>query len=140
MHKIFCTGLLLVVVTVVNAQGIQFNNGSWRDMLGKAAAEQKLVFVDIYTSWCGPCKVMATKVFTQEKVGQKFNADFVPFMIDAEKGEGVQLAEKYAVDSYPTYLFIDSSGVLQYKIIGSMTADKLLAEAASALKKYKPVK
>ncbi|WP_316836612.1 thioredoxin family protein [Pedobacter nutrimenti] len=67
----------------------------------------KPIFVDIYTSWCGPCKVMAAQVFTRPEVGAKYNKGFVNVKIDAEKGEGIAIAKKYEVKSYPTYLFIN---------------------------------
>ena len=79
---------------------------------------------------------MAKNVFTQSSVANKFNASFVNYMLDAEKGEGVCLAEKYQVTGFPTYLFIDGGGTVVYKIEGALTADKFNAEADQALKKY----
>ena len=91
----------------------------------------------MYAVWCGPCKAMAKNVFTQAIVADKFNASFVNYMLDAEKGEGVVLAAKYQVAGFPTYLFIDSNEGLVYKIEGALTADKFNTEADKALKKYK---
>ena len=72
-----------------------------------AQNEGKAVFVDFYTEWCGPCLTMALGVFTQPEVGEEYNARFINIKIDAEKGEGIELARRYEVRSYPTYLFID---------------------------------
>ena len=74
---LFCTGALF-------AQGINFDHGTWKEVLAKAKAEDKLVFVDVYTSWCGPCKKMAAEVFPLADVGQLFNPNFVNYKIDAE--------------------------------------------------------
>jgi thiol:disulfide interchange protein len=120
----------------LHAQNIQFTKGTWNELLEKATKENKLIFVDIYAVWCGPCKLMAKNVFTQAKVADQFNAKFVNYMIDAEKGEGIMLAEKYQVASFPTYLFIDPSGKLVYKIEGAMTADKFSTEAETAIAKF----
>jgi len=101
-------GIFLLFSTLsVFAQGIEFEHTSWSEAVKKAKAENKLIFVDVYTSWCGPCKVMATQVFTRSEIGATYNRGFVNVKIDAEKGEGIALAKKYEVKSYPTYLFIN---------------------------------
>ncbi|MBB2151378.1 thioredoxin family protein [Pedobacter gandavensis] len=91
----------------VFAQGIEFEHSSWSEVLKKAKELNKPIFIDVYTSWCGPCKVMAAEVFTRPEIGAKYNKGFVNFKIDAEKGEGIAIAQKYEVKSYPTYLFIN---------------------------------
>lgn len=80
---------------------------SWEGIVQKAKSEKKLLFVDFYTQWCGPCYNMATEVFTQPNVSVFYNANFICAKIDAESDEGKKLAQKYGVRSYPTYAFID---------------------------------
>ena len=65
------------------AQGVKFETGTWEEMLNKAKTESKLVFVDVYTQWCGPCKHVATNVFPQEKLGEVYNKQFINFQIDS---------------------------------------------------------
>jgi thiol:disulfide interchange protein len=127
---LFCTGQFLA------AQNINFSSGDWKEVLAKAGKEHKLVFVDVYAVWCGPCKMMARKVFTQRRVADHFNASFINYMADAEKGDGVSIAQKYQVNSVPTYLYINSEGKLVHKIEGSMTADEFIAESKKALQNY----
>ncbi len=115
-------------------QGIVFEQGSWQDVLAKAKKEDKLVFVDVYTSWCGPCKKMVAEVFPLKEVGDVFNAAFVNYKIDAEKGEGIQIAKQFGVKSYPTYLFVNGDGVLVYRSGGYNEAKLFLNEAAIAIK------
>ncbi|MEN7546477.1 thioredoxin family protein [Rapidithrix thailandica] len=90
-----------------NAEGIRFFEGTWEKALQKAKASNKFIFVDFYTTWCGPCKWMADKVFPQEEVGAFYNENFVCVKIDAEKGAGVALSKKYEVKVFPTYAYID---------------------------------
>ena len=79
-----------------------------------AKQENKLVFMDCYTSWCGPCKMMTSKVFPQKIMGDYFNPRYVCVKFDMEKGEGVDLKTKYDVKAFPTFLCLDSEGnVLQ---------------------------
>lgn len=87
--------------------GIHFLHDSWAELVKKAKSENKLIFIDFYTQWCGPCMNMATTVFTLPQVGDFYNKNFICAKIDAENGEGIELAKKYGVRSYPTYAFVD---------------------------------
>lgn len=131
------TILILSMGKPLQAQeGIRFEEGSFSTILKKAKDLKKPVFIDVYTSWCGPCKRMAKEIFPKKEVGEKFNASFINYALDAEKGEGVDLAMKYKVGSYPTYLFVNGDGVLLYRSLGSMPAEKFLTEASIALGEY----
>nr|WP_158279595.1 thioredoxin fold domain-containing protein [Arcicella aurantiaca] len=99
----------------------------------QAKAQKKLIFVDIYTTWCGPCKEMDKKTFTESSVGDKFNARFINYKVDAEKGFGINLAKRYNVTSYPTCLFVDATENLMYKQEGLLRAPDLLKEADMVL-------
>lgn len=104
---LICT---FIYVLCLNAQeaGIHFLHGTtWAEAVAKAKAENKLIFIDFYTQWCGPCMNMAQHVFSLPTVGYYYNNTFVNLKIDAEEGEGIALAKKYGVRSYPTYAFID---------------------------------
>ncbi|GAB3518754.1 thioredoxin family protein [Emticicia fontis] len=116
-----------------DTKGIRFTEGTWEQILSEAKAQQKLIFVDIYTTWCGPCKAMENNVFTNAEVADKFNTSFINYKIDAEKGEGITLKKKYTITGFPTYLFVNHEGELVYKTIGSMPAYKFMAEATKAL-------
>lgn len=109
-------------------RGVFFENLSFKEALKLAKKTNKLLFVDAYTSWCGPCKKMDKEVFPQEKVGDYFNSKFINVKYDMEKGEGIQIAKRYGVVAYPTYLLIRPDGVLQYSISGFKSSDDLIAE------------
>ena len=89
------------------AAGINFFHGSWSEAVEKAKSEGRLIFIDFYTEWCGPCLNMAEEVFTLPSVYDYYNTTFLNLKIDAEKGEGIEIAKKYGVDLFPTYLYID---------------------------------
>lgn len=112
MKKIMVSLLLVGIFAAAYSQssGIAFEQGSWEEVRKKALSEKKLIFADFYTEWCGPCLTMSEEVFPLSGVGEFYNTHFVNVKVDAEKGEGKLLGEKYQVVSYPTFLFIDPQG------------------------------
>ncbi|SMC94509.1 Thioredoxin [Pedobacter africanus] len=115
-------------------KGIQFFEGSWQQLLAQAGKTNKMVFIDVYTDWCGPCKYMDKFVFTEQAVGNKYNLTFINYKIDAEKGEGKNLAMKYNVKAYPTYLFLNSKGDLVHKVVGEREKKTFINIADEAMK------
>jgi thioredoxin-related protein len=109
----------LFFATLAFAQGIKFEEGSnFKTILAKAKKENKLVFIDAYAVWCGPCKLMVKNIFPLKPVGDYYNANFVNAKIDMEKGEGIDLAKKFNVKVFPTYLFINGDGEEVHRTIG----------------------
>ncbi len=104
--------LLLCMQLYSQATEIQFDHRPWNEILAQAKQENKMVFLDAYTSWCGPCKMMAATVFKAPEVAALFNANFINTMIDMEKGEGPELKKLYGISSYPTFFFVDGDGNL----------------------------
>ena len=100
--------------------GISFFKGSWNEALLKAKTEKKYIFLDIYASWCGPCKKLKKTTFKDKEVGEYYNKNFINVSIDGESKEGLILANKYQVTSYPTLLVVDHNGVRKTKATGFM--------------------
>ncbi|MFK7971158.1 MAG: thioredoxin family protein [Bacteroidia bacterium] len=98
---------------------INFYEGSVSEIMAMAKEENRPIFVDVYTTWCGPCKWLSKNHFQDTEVGNFFNKNYLGFKIDAEKGEGVDFAKKYNVRAYPTLLFIDGDGNLLHKAVGA---------------------
>jgi thioredoxin 1 len=110
--------------------GITFFNGTLKEAIAKAKAENKFVFFDACASWCGPCKAMDKEVFTDKAVADYLNAKFVAIRIDMEKGEGPDLEKRYkSINGYPSLLFLDGSGMPVKTLLGSRDAEEFLAEA-----------
>lgn len=120
--------ILLVLFSVITfGQGMKFEeNNSFKDLLALAKKENRLLFLDAYTTWCGPCKLMAKNVFPQPTVGEFYNANFINSKIDMEKGEGIDLAKKYNVRAYPTYLFINGDGELIHRVTSYFDAEDFI--------------
>ena len=114
-------------ITLSAEPGIQFTDTAWREVLKKAKAEKKVIFLDAYASWCGPCKLLQKNVFTQKSVGDYYNSRFINVKMDMEKGEGPALAQVYPLEAYPTLLFIDSNGRVLKKVLGYQSPQDLIA-------------
>ena len=117
-------------------KGVIFDHGTLAESLAKAKKNKKgpnMVFLDCYTTWCGPCKQMANVIFPMEHVGEFFNANFVNLKIDMEKGEGIELAKKYNVRAYPTFLILDAEGNEINRVVGSGDADGFIAKVKKAM-------
>lgn len=113
--------------------GVVFVDGDWESILNRAGEEDKLIFLDAYAVWCGPCKAMDRDVFPRPEVGEFFNTQFINVKRDMEKGEGLTLRERYDVRAYPTYLFINSKGEEVHRIVGSSSAEAFVERAQAAL-------
>ena len=107
-------------------EGVNFRNLTFEQALVVAKEENKLVFVDCYTSWCAPCKYMSDKIFTKKEAGDYFNPRFVCVKFDMEKGEGRKLARLFNVSSYPTFVIVRPDGVVQHKLVGGNGLDEFV--------------
>lgn len=112
-------------------ESIAFQSLSFQQALDLAKQQNKKVFIDCYAVWCGPCKWLDENTFRDPEIVKYFDANFVNLKIDMEKGEGIELRKKLAVNSYPTMFFIDPAGTVLHKVTGSLDSDKLMKEALS---------
>ena len=107
-------------------QGIDFFDGSFEEALIQAQKEEKLIFVDAYATWCGPCKRMAREVFTDPSVGEYYNVHFISLKIDMEKPEGREFGRSFPVSAFPTLFYLNEKGELLKKEIGGRNVDAFL--------------
>ncbi|MFZ4929817.1 thioredoxin family protein [Chryseobacterium sp. Mn2064] len=129
MKKII-SGISIICSIAISAQeSIQFQELPFKDIIAKAKKEKKLVFIDAYAAWCGPCKMMEKNVFTQKSVSDYYNTNFVNARFDMEKGEGREIASKFGVRSYPTYLFLNGEGEIVSRNTGYMEEGLFVAMA-----------
>jgi len=115
-------------------KGIQFEKEGtlFRQAVQKAMSTGKQIFLDCYTSWCGPCKMMANTVFPQEIVGNYMNPNFVCLKMDMEKGEGPELAKKLQISAFPTFVFFNSRGQEIGRFLGGCKAEEFIEKVKKA--------
>ncbi len=115
------------------SQGINFFEGSFNEVKEIAKKENKIIFIDCYTSWCGPCKWMAKNVFPESNIGAFYNQNFISYKIDMEKGVGKDVKKEYAINGYPTLLFINGEGEVEHRSIGGCDTSEFLRIGKKAL-------
>lgn len=111
-------------------EGIRFIEGEkWENILKMAQEQDKYIFMDCYTSWCGPCKALAKDIFTRKDVGDFFNANFINVKYDMEKGVGKDLHKRYKsnIIGFPTLLLINKEGNVAHQMAGFQEANVLIA-------------
>ncbi|MBT32913.1 MAG: hypothetical protein CMO01_24920 [Thalassobius sp.] len=90
----------------------------WETILDKANLSGRLIFVDVYTDWCGYCKMMDKDVFSDSEVAGYLNDNFVSVKLDAETEFGASFTQTYQIEGYPTYVFLDKDENLTGSIGG----------------------
>lgn len=106
--------------------GINFAQGTLEEVKALAKKQNKIIFVDVYATWCGPCKLLKKSTFADASVGEFYNSKFVNVALDAEKGERIAFASTYKVRSYPTLLFIRPDGSIVKTVVGYHNAEEFL--------------
>ncbi|MEI8137419.1 MAG: thioredoxin domain-containing protein [Bacteroidota bacterium] len=129
---------LFIALTLLSAfafcqnKQIIFETGNFASVLTKAEMENKLIFVDAFTTWCGPCKKMSKEIFTMDTVANYYNKNFINYKFDMEKGEGIEFAKKYQVQCYPNLLVLNSKGELVHRGAGYMKGPDFISFAKDA--------
>lgn len=146
MKKLIFVLLLIPVMCFAQEGATVFEHGlSWTQIKEKAKKENKYIFVDCFTTWCGPCKYMTNTIFPQPKVGDFFNSNFVNAKIQMDKTksdneevkswytEAARFEKEYKIQAYPTFLIFDPNGELVHRIVGGGEADQFIARAKEGL-------
>lgn len=127
MKKLFSIFLFSLSLVLFSQETINFQDLPFKDLLAKAKKENKLIFMDAYAAWCGPCKLMEKNIFPKKEVRDYFNANYINAHYDMEKGEGPEIAAKYGIRSYPSFLFLNGDGEVVLKSLGYMNEEAFLA-------------
>jgi len=146
MKKALFLLFLLPLFAIAQDKGIHFEHGlSWKEIQAKAKAENKYIFIDCFTTWCGPCKYMTANIFPQQEVGDFFNSKFinVKLQMDVTEGDNEEvkkwyedaknIGEQYSVRAYPTFLFFAPDGKVVHRMVGGGEAEAFIARSKEAL-------
>lgn len=124
--------------SVIAVGGIEFFQGTWKEALEKSKQENKPIFLDVYATWCGPCRRLKRNTFSDKVVGRYFNERFINVALDGEIGEGLELANQFAIRGYPTLVIVDNYGKALSSTSGYSDPKDLVQFGEFGLKKFKP--
>lgn len=119
----------------MSKEEINFTGSSWKEVTAEAKKTGKYIFVDAYTSWCGPCKLLKSTTFKEKAAAAYFNKNFINYTVDMEKGEGIQLAKEWVINSYPSLIFFKPDGKMALKQIGYVDGKNLIELGREAIAK-----
>lgn len=128
MKRLMTFVMCLMAAGVIMAQGVAFEpeGTTLEQASAKAKAENKLIFLDCYTQWCGPCKKMTKEVFPQANVGAYMNPKFVCIKIDMESAYGAPLAKKLQIQAYPTFVIFNADAQEISRFLGYHAPDDFI--------------
>ncbi len=112
---------------------VVFQDLTLDEAAAKAKKENKLIFVDVYATWCRPCKMLDSEVFPNTELGDYFNKHFICLKIDGEKGDGPKIMKQYSLTAYPSLLFLNPEKEVVRKVRGFVYADQLLSQGKIAI-------
>jgi len=147
MKKTLLFIFLIVGLTQINAQD-KINWMSMTDALAAQKETPKKIFMDVYTKWCGPCKLLDKNTFGDKDVIKFVNENYYAVKFDAEgteeiyyqdfnytnpnyqegrKGRNSQhlLANALKVNAYPSLVFFNDNGDLIQTVVGYKTPEQL---------------
>ena len=111
---------------------------AWTESLPQAqktaAKEKKVIFIDFWATWCGPCKQMLSTTYQDKDVVAR-SKQFVPVLVDADKQQS--LLQKYKVEAIPTVIFMDAKGKVLVRSTGFADRASFLKLMDEATKKAK---
>ncbi|PWV55551.1 thioredoxin fold domain-containing protein [Chitinophaga sp. S165] len=142
--------LCLTFTTVfakTDTSGIKFEeNLSWEQIKAQAKKDNKYIFIDCYTTWCGPCKAMDKEVYVNDSVGAYFNKHFISVKVQMDKTKNDEnyvkqwyntadaLTKQYKIDIFPSFIFLSPDALIVHKESGYKPAQDLIKIGETALR------
>ena len=124
--NLLATLSIALMCFVASAEGISFEHISLDEAIAKAKAENKPIFIDVYATWCGPCKYLSREVFVEDELGNYMNENFINLKLDGEEGDGDYLMAQFGLDAYPTMLYLSADKEELNRIVGAVSANEIL--------------
>ncbi|MEJ5052755.1 thioredoxin family protein [Sphingobacterium sp. MYb382] len=141
--------LFTFILAGIAAQAQEIKWMSFNEALAAQAKERKPIFMDVYTNWCGPCKMLDAKTFSDEKFIAYISKNYYAVKFNAEGDEKITFKNKQytnpnydanrkgrnakheftsflKVPGYPTMVIVDEKGNIKQSIVGYHTSSQLL--------------
>lgn len=129
--------LLLILLAAPSQAQVRFETSSTDAVRQLAQQQNKLVFIDLYATWCPPCRAMERQVFALQEVGDFMARHFVAAKYDVDKPTGRKLMNEYGRGAIPLYLVFSTDGTLWGTIEGAAPAETFIANLQTILDRYR---
>ena len=139
MKRLLLLLIFGLAVTMAEAQ-VRWVEGSTDAVREMALKADKLVFIDLYADWCGPCRMMEERVFKREDVGDYFDRHFVAAKYNVDRPTGRALMQRYGRGSIPFYLIFNTEGELLGSILGAYPAEEFMQHLERIVKSKEATK
>ena len=144
MRKIFVGAWIMMGFTFLAIGQVNFIEVTtleeMQEAQKKASDQMLMVFVDVYATWCGPCKLMDKEVYTDPSVTEYMNANFVSVRMDGETDYGRKYAAEQKLEGYPSMFIFSDDGEPISKVVGFTPAEKLVTSLKGTVENYRTVK
>lgn len=137
-HHWVASVALVLLATPTLAAGVTWQAGSLDDVMKRARAEKKLVLVEVWATWCSPCKKQAAEVFETPE-GAALTKNMLAWRVDFDAPEQRALMERWNVLSLPTVLVVRPDGTEVDRIEGYDSKDAFLVEARTIARGVDPL-
>ncbi len=117
MKTIF-TLLILSLIWGCTQEPTSYFDNDYKSVFKNAKNENKMVFIDFYTNWCGPCKLFEKEIVTDSIFIDYISGNFLSTKINAEIEENKEIVKKYKITGYPTFIITDLNGDEIDRIVG----------------------
>ncbi|MEM8583668.1 MAG: thioredoxin family protein [Bacteroidota bacterium] len=107
----------LLIAALSQTQALTIIEQDLSEAQNVAKAEGKLLLIDFYTTWCGPCRMFSAEVHDNEEFAEAISKDYVMLKYDAEN-DNHGLTAKYHVSAYPTFAILTADMKLVHKTMG----------------------
>lgn len=96
---------------------VRFYDGSYDELLRESRKQKKPIILEFWATWCIPCRKMENETFANPEFAAYINKNFLVYKVNIDTFDGMDIADKYNIDAYPTLIQLDSKNkyVNRYK-------------------------
>lgn len=138
--------LPLFVSAQEGVKGVKFEEAlSWEQIKERAKTENKFIFVDVYATWCVPCKMMDKDVYPSERLGAFMNRKYISVKVQIDSTakdneniknwymDAIKLRQQYDITSLPSFLFFSPEGKIVHRDLGYKSESDFASLAKNAM-------